>query len=157
MNSNKSGFALVELTVIIVVLVILGAISATGISIYLEDARNEKRATNALILSEALEKFYDKNGEYPSCTFMSGIATGVIATLSIDESVLLTPSTPAGVTNAITCNTSVFPSADNDVFMYEDPFTSPSDPNQARTKYEILYYKEGGGGTGVIYSRRGQS
>ena len=64
---NRRGFTLVELIVVIVVIAILATLATLGFNRYLEDGRDNRRTANATTIAEALEKYYDKNGEYPSC------------------------------------------------------------------------------------------
>lgn len=111
-------------------------------TIYLKDARDTERTTKISIIAEALEKYYDKNGEYPSCSAVRDNLATVITTLGgIDEDVLRPPK--AELPTGLNCNNgSAAPSADTDIFMYEPLAGSPTDPSQARSSYQLQYWSE---------------
>lgn len=148
------GFTIVELSVVIVVLIILLTISAAGVRTYLADARNDERSSKMSILAEALEQYYDRKGEYPSCTAMLDTPSN-ISTLfdGIDIDTLRPPTKESP--EPLTCNSSNFPSASNDSFMYESPYESPSDPTVARSKFELMWWDEDKKAVAGIFSRRG--
>lgn len=152
---KNSGFTVVELVIVITVLIILTSISAVGITVYLKDARDSERETKVMIIADALEKYYDKYGEYPTCATMRDSVSVAASTLGgLDEDVFKTPrgEAPTG----LWCNNgSVFPTEDNDIFMYESPYGSPSNPNAPRTTYSILYWHEGDKYVAGPDSRRG--
>ncbi len=103
--TNQRGFTLVELVVVIAVLVILVTISATLLSRYQADSRDIKRTANVSVIVEALEKYYDERGEYPSCQAITASGSTVISSTlkGIDPSALLVPTAGPGVTNSIRC------------------------------------------------------
>jgi prepilin-type N-terminal cleavage/methylation domain-containing protein len=61
----KAGFTIVELAVAVVIIAILAVIATFSLTKVQEESRDAKRASQATVISEALEKYYDKNGEYP--------------------------------------------------------------------------------------------
>ena len=63
---HHAGFTIIELIVIIATIGVLAAITIIGFSSYQQDARDEQRASNTTVISEALEEYYQENGEYPS-------------------------------------------------------------------------------------------
>ena len=104
---NNSAFTIVEVVVVIAVVAILSSLAIVGYSSIRQDARDATRQTNATIISEALEKYYEKNGEYPSVISLVNTQAGntgaaVAAKLSISEKSLKMPQMPSSATNAIT-------------------------------------------------------
>ena len=104
---SKSGFTLVELLVVMVVIAILATIALVSYGRVQRDANDRTRGGNAAIIVEGLEKYYDQNGEYPSVTALVNNTAGntgavVSAKLSIDPAVLDQPNMAAGATNALT-------------------------------------------------------
>ena len=147
---KQHGFSLTELVVVIVVISILVAISSIGMNIYLKDARDNERATKTAIIVEALEKYYDKNGEYPSCNSISAsnLATAAAVLDGIDEQTFMTPQSSA---NSIRCT--AVASATNDVFNYTSTPATPA--SQAQPNYILGYWHEDKGGMVTESSRRG--
>ena len=105
MNRGK-GFTLVELIVVIVVIAILATLTTMGVARYVADNRDTQRSANATTIAEALEKYYDQNGEYPSCAAMTASASDVSNNTlkGIDQSALVVPNTPSATTNSIRCD-----------------------------------------------------
>lgn len=153
-NKQKRGFTIIELTVVVVVLIILLTISAAGVRVYLADARNDQRASKMMILSEALERYYDAKGEYPSCTAMLASPSSISTMLDDIDIDTLRPPTKENP-ESVTCNSSNFPSADNDIFMYESPYDNPPAPGVARSKFELMWWDESKKEVAGIFSRRG--
>lgn len=104
-NKNQNtGFTIIE---IIVVIAIIGILSSIAIASYFTvqvNARNNQRSSDTTIISSALEKYYQQNGQYPSCSDLTQTAQTVstITLKGIDPTVLATPTASAG-TNSITC------------------------------------------------------
>lgn len=70
MIKSKSGFTIVELLIVIVVLAILAAISIVAYNGVQERARNAQREQDIKTIAKALEMYYLDEGAYPStsCT-----------------------------------------------------------------------------------------
>src|ERR1700761_8180433 len=99
------GFTIVELLVVIAVIGILTTITIVGYNRYQQNSRDTQRAAKATVIAEALEKYYDANGEYPSCSQLtaSGVTTsGVLQ--GVEANALVTPTASSSTTNSITCN-----------------------------------------------------
>ena len=114
--------------VIVGILTTVAIVSYSGIQ---AGSRDSQRSSKATIISGALEKYYDQNGEYPNCENVNA------DTLKIDPDVLTTPSDPAGQ-NSIECS-----SLSGDKFNYIGGGTS----------YTLEYKKESGG-AGTVTSLR---
>lgn len=68
MNSSKrnlSGFTLVEIMVVVVVLVIIASISVVGYSAQQKMTRDNALETSGAQLAAALDSYYEENGNYP--------------------------------------------------------------------------------------------
>ena len=70
-NTNKSGFTLVELLVVIVIIGVLAGITFTGAN-YLLGAQEEKQAASQIeALSLALDQYRSEMGTYPETDSIS--------------------------------------------------------------------------------------
>lgn len=72
--SKKSGFTVVELVVVVIVIGLLIGFTTLAYREAQRNARNEKYKTDALSLQSAVDDYYSENGDYPSpnCTGDSG-------------------------------------------------------------------------------------
>ncbi len=153
--NRRLGFTLIELIVVVVVIAILVSISTFGFIAIQAQSRDTERAANATVIAEALEKYYDQNGEYPGCNALTGDASTVRSSTlkGIDESVLLTPNAPTTVTNTIQC-TNVEPSGDNDYFAYVADTSNECQSGSACAYWTLKYQEEETDSVGEIDSRR---
>jgi len=105
MIARKKGFTLVELIVVIATIGILASVALLGLNRYQGDTRDARRASSVSVIAEALEKYYDQSGEYPSCTDITATAADVTANTlkGINPAVLVAPLAPSGETNSIEC------------------------------------------------------
>lgn len=152
MIKNRSGFTIVEVTIVVAIIAILAAISIVMYSKVQIDARNTDRSTKVDIITGALEKYFNKNGEYPSCSAMTQTAAQVSASVlpGIDPGALVTPTTAAGVSNAITCTGLTAGTTGPDTFAYVGDGSGTCSTGTACLKYTFQYRKEG---TGEIISK----
>jgi prepilin-type N-terminal cleavage/methylation domain-containing protein len=105
MKKHSAGFTIVELVVVIVIIAILATISIVGFTNIQQGARNTQRSSQINSIAEALEKYYYKNGDYPSCAMMTqSSATVVTSVLSGLDPTLLTAPTVASGTNSFQCS-----------------------------------------------------
>lgn len=63
---KKSGFTLIELMIVVVIIAILALIIIPKLAIYSRRAKESAMASNLNSLREALEKFKSDTGEYPA-------------------------------------------------------------------------------------------
>lgn len=94
MNRAKiKGYTIVEVLVVIVVISILSGLTLLAYTQIRTDANDSSRNNKARIIAEALEKYYDKNKEYPTIASVADReADAVQAKLGIaDIDVLLFP------------------------------------------------------------------
>lgn len=152
---NRRGFTLVELVVVIAVIAILATVATLGLNKYLEDGRDSRRSANVTTISEALEKYYDKNGEYPSCTAISGAAADVANNVlsGIDQSALVVPNAGSGTTNSIQCGTTLTASG-TDFIEYVGDGSPDCLNNGSCLSYTLRYRKEAENTVAQVESRR---
>ncbi|MES2631032.1 MAG: prepilin-type N-terminal cleavage/methylation domain-containing protein [Patescibacteria group bacterium] len=154
--NKKSGFTLVELIIVIAVIAILATISIIGLTRYQEDGRDARRNTSVTVIAEALEKYYDQNGEYPSCSELTAapdVVTGDTGALKgVDKDVFVTPKADSGIDNSITCSDLVSASGD-DIFAYVGDASGDCSSNSC-LQFTLKYIDEATGTVKTIESRR---
>lgn len=155
-SKTSRGFTIIEILVVIGVIAILTTISAVSFVRYQVDARDSQRANRAVIISEALEKYYDKNGEYPSCSAMTAAGATVTTTTlpGVDPAVLITPKAVAGETNSIDLCTALSASSSTDSFAYVGDGSATCDTGTSCLQYSLQYVDETTGTVKTITSRR---
>jgi len=148
------GFTIIELLVVIAVIGILATITTIGFSRYQADARDAQRTSKAVVIAEALEKYYDKNGEYPSCAALAKPVDVIISTYlqGIDKSALVTPRANAGSTNSIACQS--ISSTSDDIFSYTGDGSPTCSTGESCLQWTISYKDEASGEIKTIESRR---
>jgi prepilin-type N-terminal cleavage/methylation domain-containing protein len=116
MRKTTSGFTIVELLVVIAIIGVLISISILPFSKLQANARDSQRTSKITVVAESLEKYYDKNGEYPNCTDMTQSAETVASTTlaGIDSRNLSAPNASSGA-NSFVCDD---PSPSTDDFSY---------------------------------------
>ena len=152
-KQSKKGFTLIEIVIVVVVMLILAAVSAAGMGVYLRDARDGQRESKITLLTNALEKYYDEHGEYPSC---SSIATTDVAAAGqvlggLDADTFRMPNASESTTNSISC-TGANPNSTTDTIVYTSgQVVSPMLPLNS---YILRYYSESESATVSTPGRR---
>ena len=100
MKVVRQGFTIVELVVVIALIGILTAIALLGLSGFQANSRDQQRFAKATTISEALEKYYTANGEYPAVTAVTTTGSTVATKIGVQSKTLIMPG-DAG-TNSIT-------------------------------------------------------
>lgn len=157
---NRRAFTIVEIVIVIAVMAILSSIAALAYNTVREDARDATRQGNVAIIAEALEKYYEKNGEYPSVAslvnnYTANTGSAVAAKLSIAEKDLIMPQMPSSSTNALT--SSANPHSDYIVYAAQSAVNNTSCQNSTTggcDEFTLTYAEEGSGTNKTVQSRR---
>jgi type IV pilus assembly protein PilE len=153
MQQHKPGFTIVEVLVTIAIIGILAGIAFVSYGTLQQDSRNSLRASRLTIVAEALEKYYNKSGEYPGCTAMTQDGTTVTTTTltGMDKTALLTPLAPVGTTNSIGCT--ALSAGSSDIYAYVGDGTATCSTGAACTTFTLQYKEEGSGTIKSIAAR----
>lgn len=166
MDKKIKGFTLVELLVVIAVIGILATLITAGFSVIQSDTRDSLRSSRMTVLAAALEKYFDANGEYPSCSAMTQPSSTVTTTTfpGLDPLTLATPSATSGV-NSITCScltqlsggtnpaTCTGGTVGTDSYAYVGDGTTTCATGAYCTKYYLQYKQQSGGAIVTLNSR----
>lgn len=88
MNKTKSGFTIVELLIVIVVIGILAAITLVAYNSIQQRARDSRRTSDLSNIMKALELYRTNNGGYPLCgggTYQAGTGNSVCSISSLTD------------------------------------------------------------------------
>lgn len=99
---NKKGFTIVELIVTMVIIALLATIATISLANVQRQARDSRRSSNASTVAENLEKYFTRNGEYPSVSQMTNAAGSSVQSLLglPNGTALLDPSAASGTSNS---------------------------------------------------------
>ena len=156
---NSRAFTIVEIIVVVSVAAILSAVAVSAFNTTRKESRDATRQGNVTIISEALEKYYEKNGEYPSVAGLVNSQSGntgaaVASRLSIPVESLLMPQMPKSATNSII--SAPEPYDDYVVYAAESNTDNPgcqNDANGGCDSFTLTYQVEKSGEVKVIESR----
>lgn len=157
MYKLNRGFTLIELIVVISIIGILAAITVIGLGRYQADTRDARRTSSATVIAEALEKYYDQNGEYPGCVALDTSATTVIdnALKGVNASALVAPQAPSGTDNSIECTSGTDLTLDGqDFYQYQGDGSTACSSGAACLAFTLKYKDEIDGEIKSISSRR---
>lgn len=96
LKKKQSGFTIVELLIVIVVIGILAAIVITTYAGIQSKARDAKRISDISTLQTEIEAFYTQNGYYPSNADMNNASWRATNMKSLPNSTMVDPSAPSG-------------------------------------------------------------
>jgi len=154
MKKTTSGFTIVEVLVVVAVIGILTTVGFVSYTSIQSNTRDSQKSSRITLLAEALEKYYDQNGEYPGCTAMSASpATIETSTLKgIDANILATPTAVSG-TNSILPSCADLTS-DTDNFAYVGDGSAGCLTGTACLQFTLKYDEESTGNIISVTSRR---
>ena len=152
MGRYPRGFTLVEVLVVVVIIAILATIVTLGLNGYMAQGRDSQRSSDLTTVSEALEKYYDMNGEYPGCVAMTAPTSEVLQdTLTgVSADSLSDPNDDAE--NSFICDD--IASASGSKYEYEGDGSDTCATGGACLSYTLRYKEEGTGNIIEIKSRR---
>jgi prepilin-type N-terminal cleavage/methylation domain-containing protein len=142
MQKNSHGFTIVEITIAVVIIALLASISVVAYARIQADSRDTTRSSRVAIIADALEKYYLRNGEYPSCSAMTQSGSQVATTVlgGIDPTDLLVPGSPSGVTNSIICT--ALTATSPDAYAYIGDGSTACSSGQSCLKFSLQYRQE---------------
>ena len=143
---NKNGFTIVEVLIVVVIVAILATLSVVTYTKIQTDSRDSDRASKVSLIAGELEKYYGKNGEYPSCSTMTQAGSVVVQNVltGINATVLIAPSSAAGTTNSLIC-TALTAGPGDDQFAYVGDGSTTCSTGAACLKYTLQYRSESTG------------
>ncbi|HTJ73182.1 MAG TPA: prepilin-type N-terminal cleavage/methylation domain-containing protein [Verrucomicrobiae bacterium] len=146
MKRNKDGFTLVELAIVIVIIAVLASVTIFTYAKVQVNARDSARASSVASISEALERYYRKNGEYPSCAQITQSGSQVSTLLGgLDPTILVTPTASSSTTNSISGCTDLTAGSGTDVYAYVGDGSTACSTGTACSSYTLEYRKEADG------------
>ena len=148
---GNRAFTLVEVMIVIVVIGILATLATVGLLNVQKDARDAQRASSTTNLAEALERYYEKNNEYPGCSLLSGDKQAVSTLLGVDQDALMFPGS-SGSASALRCESAGV--NDKDVYVYKGDGSATCTSGTACLFWTIQYNKESDGTQVQLQSRR---
>lgn len=157
MRKTSFGFTMIEILVVVAVIGILSTIGVVAFTKVQTDSRDSQRSSRVTVISEALEKYYQQNGEYPSCAQMkqdpSIIKSSVLK--GIDTSVLVTPTDKTN-DNSIECD-NLTAGPGSDVFAYVGDGSTDCKTGNSCLSYSLKYREESTGDIISVDSRHSTS
>lgn len=146
---------MIELLVVITIIGILAGIIIVAYNGVQQSARDSKRSGVVTTIDEGLEKYYLKNGEYPSVrnlvnSYAGNTGSAIATLLSISASDIIMPQMPSSATNPLTSTTP----PTNDYITYTATDSVNNTACQTSTtggcnQFTLTYIKEVGGSTTV--------
>ena len=156
-KKNKiTGFTIVELLVVIAIIGILSVISIVSFSRVQSESRDSQRSSKITVIAEALEKYYEKNGEYPSCSDMSQPASTISSSTlkGIDPNALTTPTATTGSNSILPSCANLVAGSTTDAFAYVGDSSAACLAGVDCSHYTLKYREESTGNIVTIASRR---
>lgn len=157
-RGTRSGFTIVEIAValaIIGILVTAGFIANTTVQ---QNARNGQRQTGVTAIADALERYFEKHGEYPGCDMISALSANPSASpeelKSIDKAALVAPKAGSDTQSSLECTELNGSNANDDIYAYEGDSGAACTSGNMCTKFTLRYREEGTGEVITITSKR---
>ena len=153
---NPAGFTLVELIIVIVVIGILASITIVGFGRFQTEATDARRASSATSIAEAIEKYYDTNGEYPGCQAMKAADITNTTLRGLEASTVLVPKAQAGTASSIKCGNegNILDIDGADFFEYTGDDSTDCNTGASCLGFNLRYKEEGSESVKSIASRR---
>lgn len=155
-RSLSSGFTVVELIVVIVVIGILAGVSIVGYSGLQGRARDNERKADIETIQSVLETYRDQTGQYPNRSQAITNATTFFADQRLPEAALVAPGAAAGTTLSLIWGAT----ADSASYGYQSLKSDNTGcliNSDTCTKYTLTYKAEMNSTVVTILSKYGQS
>lgn len=146
--TSKKAFTIVEIVIAITIIGILVTLATFAFIAVQKQARDGQRDSDTQVIAEALEKYYEENGEYPSC---EALRTSPLTVLpNLDPEALVMPLSSG--TNSIVC--ADIDSQTGDVIAFVGDGSTDCQTGASCLSWTIKYRREANGEIVVINSRR---
>ena len=154
MRKTTSGFTIIEVLVVVAIIGVLTTVGFVSYGSIEAGARDSKRSSQITVISEALEKYYDQNGEYPGCGAMADVPETIASTTlkGIDPAVFTVPDVAEG-TNSFLALCADLTNSD-DKFAYVGDGSDACTTGSSCMQYVLKYREESTGNTISVVSRR---
>lgn len=157
---KRRGFTIIELIIVIIVIGILSTLTIVVFSQYQKQAQDNVRKSDATTVADGLEKYYSKNGEYPSCSQLTGSPSSVTGTggalQGVNPDALVSPGASAGTTNSIKCQDLTSPSQ-GDYYAYVGDGSSNCTGSNSCLQFTLKWVNTATGTIGSISSQHKES
>lgn len=147
-RKSLKAFTIVEIAIAVVIIGILATVATFSFIAVQKQSRDGQRASDTSIIAEALEKYYEENGEYPSCETLRTSPLTALPTL--DPKALVMPLSSG--TNSIVC--ADIDSETGDVIAFVGDGSADCLAGASCLSWTIKYRKESNGEIVIIKSRR---
>ena len=149
MKYRLKAFTIIEVMVVVVVVGILSTAALAGFSSYLKTTNDSNRSSQVNVIAESLEKYYDENGEYPTCSAMTQTPSVISSNTLIGIKTAVFQA-PGGSANSIVCN--VVTNSNQFGYVLADSTTCVD--STSCVSYSLQYKEEATGLIKTITSRR---
>lgn len=150
---RRSGFTIVELLVVIVVIGILSSITILVYASQSKSSRDAQRVASVTAIASALENYYSQNGEYPSCTVINSSSATLTALPALTAQTLISPKASTGSASSLLCGTALSPSSMGDKYVYVGDGSSICNTGSSCRYWTLQYWKEADNTVGSINSK----
>lgn len=156
LKQRQSGFTIVELLIVIVIIGILATLVIVTFSGVQQKARDSERKTDINALAGQLEAAYANNGYYPGLGGFNNAAKRTSLEIRLDEKALADPKTPGatGVTAGAASVPTERPATPTYVYYYTTTGCTESGVDEKCTGYALYAYLEGGAANEGVYVRK---
>lgn len=149
-RQHLKGFTLVE---VLIVIIVMGILSTIGMVIYTKlqaNVRDQSRRADLSVVQESLERYYQKNGEYPAANLIMNASVDSVKTLlDISNDAALTAPGAANGVNSFTASPVSTPSTTQ--YGYD---ANTSCVGNGCLKYTLYYRQETDNTVQSIVSRK---
>lgn len=156
MRKNRA-FTIVEIIVVIVTISILAGITSLGYAGLQKSSRDNERESDAVVIQNSLEAYYEKTGTYPARDAIIGQTDTVInflmRDLNLPASAIVSPSATEGTKNSLVWGTSATIQSYSYI-SYQQNDSQCHTTATTCTKYRLVYGSEQDG-TATLSSKYG--